>query len=72
MHISNLENHAKKYQATTITFEICFLKTQPYSKLCKHLLETVCVLNRKDCADFFLFSLQGPGCYLAWKKNGSN
>lgn len=65
MHLSNLENHAKKCQATTITFGSCYFKTQPYIKLHKHLLQLFCVLNTKRVSRFFLFSLQGPDCYLA-------
>lgn len=55
MHISNLENQAKENQDATITFEICYFKTQPYIKLHKHLLQIICVLNRKECVDFFSF-----------------
>lgn len=46
-YISNLENHAQKYQATTITFGICYFKTQAYIKLHKHLLQMAGVLNRR-------------------------
>lgn len=67
VHISNLENQAEEYQAVTVTFGICYFKTQSYIKLHKHLLQMICALNRKEGAHlfFFNFPLQCPDCYLA-------
>ena len=67
VHISNLENQAEEYQAVTVTFGICYFKTQSYIKLHKHLLQMTCALNRKEGAHlfFFNFPLQCPDCYLA-------
>lgn len=57
VHISNLENQAEEYQAVTVTFGICYFKTQSYIKLHKHLLQMICALNRKEGAHLFLIFL---------------